>query len=164
MKSFVHLVNERMSGQSLSLRKVAKGAGLDPSFFSKVLAGKRSPPSDEKVLVKLAKCLGIDPMALVISTGLIPSELQPLMEKPEFLRSLYGRAGFRPQRVPPPKAAGRAKPSAPRFKQRRNWPRGISKSPHLSEDLLCPASKNRTWPGNAALRSLRPGTALIRLY
>src|SRR3989344_797625 len=94
MKSFVHLVNERMSGQSLSLRKVAKGAGLYPSFFSKVLAGKRSPPSDEKVLVKLAKCLGIDPMALVISTGLIPSELQPLMEKPEFLRSLYGRAGF----------------------------------------------------------------------
>lgn len=88
MRSFINLVTAKMRGQRISIRKVAREAGLDPSFFSKVLLGKRSPPSDEKVLRKLAKLLRMDPSLLIISTGTIPSELQPFMEKPEFLKQI----------------------------------------------------------------------------
>lgn len=88
MKSFVNLVAAKLNSQRLSIRKVAKDAGLDPSFLSKVLTGKRSPPTNEKLLRKLAKILGMDPMLLIISTGTIPTELQPLMEKPEFYKKI----------------------------------------------------------------------------
>ena len=86
--SFIQLVTEKINVQELSLRKLAAQVGLDPSFFSKVLAGKRSPPSDEKVLRKLAKILEIDPLLLIVSTGRIPSELQALMENQDFLNKL----------------------------------------------------------------------------
>src|SRR5262249_32146757 len=85
---FIQLVVQRMRARSLSLRKLARQAGLDPSFFSKVLTGKRSPPSDEKTLEKMARCLGLDPEMLVLSTGVIPSRLRPILEKPEAFRQL----------------------------------------------------------------------------
>lgn len=94
MTSFSNLVNAKIDTQKVSLRKVAKEAGLDPSFLSKVLSGKRSPPSDEKILRKVAKFLEINPVLLIVSTGRIPSELQGLMENPKFLESLCNeRAG-----------------------------------------------------------------------
>ena len=89
-----------MNEQSLSLRKVARAAGLDPSFFSKVLSGKRSPPSNEKILIRLAHCLKMDPVLLIISTGTIPSQLQSAMENPDFLESVRDRARFRTAALP----------------------------------------------------------------
>ena len=134
-KTFVQMVNERMASRSLSLRKVAKDAGMDPSFFSKVLSGKRSPPSNEKILARLAKVLGMDPAVLIVSTGLIPSDLRSLMGKPETLKRLrspsggFSRQGFqqggkRPSPQPPARGGGKS-PSFP-----------VPKSPFLSEDLL----------------------------
>lgn len=89
MKSFVDLVNTKIKNQRLSIRKVAKEIGIDASFFSKVLSSKRSPPTEEKVLRKLAKLLDVDPLLLIISTGTIPMELQPMMESPEFLKTIH---------------------------------------------------------------------------
>lgn len=88
MRSFVKLVNDKIKEQRLSIRKIAKEIGLDPSFFSKVLSGKRSPPTDDKILKKLAELLNIDPLLLIISTGTIPSELQSIMERPEFIQQI----------------------------------------------------------------------------
>lgn len=90
MNTFAKLVSEKMEQQRISIRKLAKEAGLDPSFLSKVLTGKRSPPWDEKILKKIAKILGLDPLRLIVSCGRIPYELQPLMEKPEVIKSLLG--------------------------------------------------------------------------
>ena len=137
MKSFINLVTAKMTIRSLSLRKVAREAGLDPSFLSKVLAGKRSPPSDEKVLTRLARCLGIDPAVLVISTGTIPSELRPLMEKPEFLKNFLGKSRKSFPGLAAERSAGNSGthfPNVPKNRKKRSL--DLPKSPHLSEDLL----------------------------
>lgn len=91
MKRFTQLITQKMKEKGISLRKVAKEIELDPSFFSKVLAGKRTPPADEKVLKNLAYLLDIDPLELIISTGRIPEELQFFMESPEFLKIIEKR-------------------------------------------------------------------------
>lgn len=123
MGSFIQIVNEGMKRKDISLRAVARELSLDPSFFSKVLAGKRTPPSDEKILNKLARLLEVDATRLIISTGLIPSELQPLFENQEFIDSVREQKPMRP--IPPQ----RIRPvSAPVPVPQR--------SHHLSEDLL----------------------------
>ncbi|OGR54370.1 MAG: hypothetical protein A3I11_01345 [Elusimicrobia bacterium RIFCSPLOWO2_02_FULL_39_32] len=91
MKKFVQLIEEKMKEKGISLRKVAKEIEVDPSFFSKVLSGKRTPPGDEKVLKKLALFLGLDPLELIISTGRIPEELRSFMESSEFLKMVEKR-------------------------------------------------------------------------
>lgn len=156
MNSFVNLISSKISERRSSLRKVARGVGLDPSFLSKVLAGKRSPPSDEKILKRLAKFLEIDPTLLIISTGKIPSELQPLMEDPLFLKSL-SKSGMESSAVPPShKEKSDEKKKTPRMgglspqikdkeagkeifkplKKEKAQEEFIQKSKILSEDLL----------------------------
>ena len=76
------------------MRKLAGELECDPSFLSKILAGKRSPPRDEDFLRKLAELLELDAMLLIVSTGMIPSELQDLMEDAEFLKSISGGTWF----------------------------------------------------------------------
>ncbi len=58
----------------LGLRELCREAELDPSFLSKVLAGKRNPPSEEEVLRRIAIVLKVDPARLISSAGRIPSE------------------------------------------------------------------------------------------
>lgn len=124
MGSFIQIVNEGMKRKDISLRAVARELALDPSFFSKVLAGKRTPPSDEKTLNKLAKLLEVDATRLIISTGLIPSELQPLFENQEFIDSVRGRRPMRPMAPPQRNRPVTAPVPVPQ------------RSHHLSEDLL----------------------------
>lgn len=115
-KSFSRFIQGGLKSSSISLRKLCREAGTDPSFLSKVLRGKLPPPVDEKLLKRMAQALGLDPLTLIISTGRIPMELR---SDPETLKKrLEGRAA--PQRVPVQKKAS------------------VSpyKSPHLSEDLL----------------------------
>ncbi|MBI3013153.1 MAG: helix-turn-helix transcriptional regulator [Elusimicrobia bacterium] len=113
-KMFVRLVEEGMKKTGLSLRTVAREAGLDPSFLSKVLSLKRSPPSEEKCLKKLAEILEINPVLLSISTGM---KFGPVWEE--------DRANFKNERS-----------------QNRNFPRKQKKveymtgTKELSEDLL----------------------------
>ena len=126
--SFVHLVTEGISRQGLSLRKLAAQIDLDPSFFSKVLAGKRSPPSDEKILRKLAKILDIDPLLLIVATGRIPSELQELMENPDFLNKIYKNGTNFSERPKEPKKTSE-------FDHKVALP-VLPRSTVLSEDLL----------------------------
>jgi transcriptional regulator with XRE-family HTH domain len=83
---FAEKVAEAMREHGLGLRAVCRELKLDPSFFSKVLAGKRSPPSEEAVLRRLADILGLDPQELIVSTGRIPSEWQPLFKDPSVLQ------------------------------------------------------------------------------
>ena len=118
MSSFVKRVAEGMERSGLSLRQVARDAELDPSFLSKVLAGKRTPPSDEKALRRLAKVIGIDPDLLIVSTGLIPSELQGVLEDSDLLKSLKD---------------GKVRPVRPKAEPPL-WP--ARRPPELSEDLL----------------------------
>lgn len=98
---FAEKVQRSMKERSLSLRSVCREARLDASFFSKVLAGKRSPPWDEAVLRRLAGVLGLDPLELIVSTGRIPSEWQPLFKDPAVLSALARMSQAQPATRPP---------------------------------------------------------------
>lgn len=128
-RSFSTLVSSRLKDGPHSLRKVCRESGLDPSYFSKAARGKCPPPTDEKILIKLAKVLDLDPLALIISTGMIPSALRDAMDNPEIVkRLLLSRETKTPKAWPAPRPRVRTQePSA-------SAP--ISRSPELSTDLL----------------------------
>ena len=77
----------------MGLRQLSRQIPLDPSFFSKVLLGKRSPPGEERVLRRLAELLEIDPLELMVSAGRIPESWQPLFLEKGFLRWAQSRKG-----------------------------------------------------------------------
>lgn len=81
-----------MRGRGVGLRALCREVGLDPSFFSKVLAGKRSPPSEEDVLRRIAEALGLDAAELVVSAGRIPREWRALWKDPDLFRDIHARA------------------------------------------------------------------------
>lgn len=74
--AFAKLIQEGMGRKGISLRELCRGVPLDPSFFSKVLSGKRSPPGEEAVLRRLASLLELDPARVIVSAGRIPSDWQ----------------------------------------------------------------------------------------
>ncbi len=81
-----------MKARHLGVREVARRARLDPSFFSKILAGKRSPPSDDQMLERLARCLEMSPTALYVYAGRIPPACQAVFESPHTLAALEAGA------------------------------------------------------------------------
>ncbi len=114
---FARIVNQRMNEKKMGIRELARAASLDASFFSKVLSGKRNPPSDEKTIVRIARILDLDPEYLVFTAGRIPSRFQAIFLNPgiiEYLNS-YRNAGKK-------KLSGQQKE--------------IPASPPLSEELL----------------------------
>jgi transcriptional regulator with XRE-family HTH domain len=89
---FAARVAAGLRGRGLTLRGLCREAGLDPSFFSKVLAGKRSPPSDEAMLRRIAGVLGLDAVELIVAAGRIPAEWRALWDDPELFREVHLRA------------------------------------------------------------------------
>jgi len=71
-----------MAARGLGLRELCRRAELDPSFFSKVLAGKRNPPSDEDALRRLAEALGLLPVEVIVAAGRIPTDWNALRSDP----------------------------------------------------------------------------------
>ena len=121
--TFAAIVEQELERSSLSLRGLCRRAGTDPSFLSKVLRGKLPPPTDEKLLKRMAKALGLDALTLIISTGMIPSEMR---SDPESIKRLLERRDIPASRSAPP----------PRRMPERSHAVHIMQSPQLSEDLL----------------------------
>ncbi len=82
---FSRLVSGAMERRGLGLRELCRLAKIDPSFLSKVLAGKRNPPSEDEVLHRLAVALEMDPVELSVSAGRLPSEWKVLQSNPAVL-------------------------------------------------------------------------------
>ena len=106
---------QAMRERGLGLRALCREAGLDPSFFSKVLAGKRSPPAEETDLRKLAAALGVDAPLLIVSAGRIPMEWERLRADEGLFRAIHAMATggrrFGPGRKTRPEPP--AQPAAP---------------------------------------------------
>lgn len=115
-----------MAARGVGLRELCRGVGLDPSFFSKVLSGKRSPPAQERILRQIASFLGLDAAGLIVSAGRIPSEWRPLMDDAEVFWSAHSLITGRMRTAAPPRP--RPRPRPPRVTEPR---RG-----GLSEELL----------------------------
>jgi transcriptional regulator with XRE-family HTH domain len=73
-RRFNEAVKTKLREKNKSLRKLCREAGIDASFLSKVLKNKRNPPSDERILQKMAVSLGVNPIELIIYTGKIPEK------------------------------------------------------------------------------------------
>ncbi len=101
---FAGLVRERMRERGIGLRELCRAVRLDPSFFSKVLAGKRSPPSEEAVLRRIAEALAMDASALVVSAGRIPMEWSGVWKDPGLFESMH-RLALRGVQAPVRQAA-----------------------------------------------------------
>ncbi|MHB2026222.1 MAG: hypothetical protein ACYCPQ_06245 [Elusimicrobiota bacterium] len=115
---FSDLVCTAMSRRGVGLRELCRIIGKDPSFFSKVLAGKRSPPAGDAVLRSIAAVLGLDPVRLILSAGRLPDEMQTLWQKDD-LSDLASSAPF-------PKSEARIGKAEAGF-----WPR-----PKMADELL----------------------------
>ena len=87
-KSFVRIITSRMKEKNMGVRQLASECGIDASFISKVIQGKRNPPSDEKIIKKIAQVLSVDPIMLTIFTGHIPASLQLVLENESFVNGL----------------------------------------------------------------------------
>jgi transcriptional regulator with XRE-family HTH domain len=93
---FGKLVKDSLRARNISLRQLSRNVGLDPSFLSKVLAGKRNPPSEERSLVKIAHCLECDADTLVLSAGRIPRKYQTSRNRRKFL-NLFKQLNGKPR-------------------------------------------------------------------
>ncbi len=91
---FSRLVVNTMKRRGLGLRELCRQVRIDPSFFSKVLAGKRNPPAEEEVLRRVATALETDAVELLVAAGRIPSEWSQLMTNRELLRRVDNMANF----------------------------------------------------------------------
>ena len=89
---FSRLVTDAMARRGLGLRELCRQAGLDPSFLSKVLTGKRNPPAEEDVLRRIAAVLETDAVTLFVAAGRIPTEWKSLTNNPELLRRVDAMA------------------------------------------------------------------------
>ncbi|HVE13614.1 MAG TPA: helix-turn-helix transcriptional regulator [Elusimicrobiota bacterium] len=112
---FAAWVRERMRERGLGLRELCRAAKVDPSFLSKVLAGKRSPPWEEDVLRRMAGVLEVEAPRLIVLAGRVPSEWERLMRDAELFRSLDGfvRGGVRAPAPAREAAPVRRQPAAP---------------------------------------------------
>ena len=63
-----------------SLRRVAAGIGVEPSYLSKIERGEERPPS-EGTIVKLARVLDEDPDVLLALAGKVSSDLKEVIRK-----------------------------------------------------------------------------------
>lgn len=99
---FSRLVSGAMERRGLGLRELCRRAKLDPSFLSKVLAGKRNPPSEEDVLRRIAGVLETDAVELFVAAGRIPSEWRNLSSNKELLRRVDALASSAVHRAPQP--------------------------------------------------------------
>lgn len=112
-EAFSRCVSEGLLRRGLTLRGLCRAAGLDPSFFSKVLSGKRSPPAEEAVLRRIARTLAVDETWLIVAAGRIPEEWGALRSDPELFRSISELAAGtrRPRRPAPRVVPARAAPA-----------------------------------------------------
>lgn len=101
LKKFGKNLKALRLAKQLSLRKTCQLLNYDPSNWSKIERGKLSPPSDEKILQKWAKVLGLEENKnglqdfidqAKIAQGIIPQDIlseEEMMEAlPAFFRTL----------------------------------------------------------------------------
>ena len=84
LKQFGQNLKKIRIGRKLSLRQICRQVNYDASNWSKIERGAIAPPSNEKVLAKWAKALGLKPASRAyeqmideaqIAQGIIPQDI-----------------------------------------------------------------------------------------
>ncbi|MFH1352214.1 MAG: helix-turn-helix domain-containing protein [bacterium] len=82
-----------MKELNISARNLAKKCGIDSSYLSKILKGKRNLPTDEKVISRIAKAIGADADYLMFVCGRIPGKWQKIFLRKDITEILEKIAG-----------------------------------------------------------------------
>lgn len=99
LQKFGEMLKNLRIAKNLSLREICKLADFDPSNWSKIERGLMAPPSDEKILEKWAKILGLSAKEIrefmdnaQVAQGIIPQDIlsdnEALKLMPAFFRTL----------------------------------------------------------------------------
>lgn len=75
-KDFIQKITDALKRKHYTLKDVADYAGIDVSYLSRILSGKRNPPHKEDVIRRIAKCLEIDEDELIFLAGKVPQKYQ----------------------------------------------------------------------------------------
>jgi transcriptional regulator with XRE-family HTH domain len=113
MTTFAGMVNRGLAEADITLRELCRQVDMDPSFFSKVLSGKRSPPSSEDVLRKIARTLSLDAPELIVAAGRIPSEWEALLRDKGLFESVHHLATAKSVPSAPPRPSRAVEPREP---------------------------------------------------
>lgn len=74
--------------RQVSLRSMAKAAGIEPGYLSRIERDEVPPPSEE-VIVKLAAALGEDPNVLLAMAGKVSDRLRRIIcKRPQLFAAL----------------------------------------------------------------------------
>ena len=79
--AYLRLLREELQadqGKSFSLRQVAKRAEIAPAYLSRIERGDLAPPSDV-VIAALARELKVEPDALMIKAGKLPTRIHEII-------------------------------------------------------------------------------------
>jgi len=87
-KNFALVIKEALKDSGLSLRSFAKQCSIDSSYLSKVLKGKRNPPSEEAAIARIAEFIKMPPERLMFICGRIPSRLQNIFLRDDIFEIL----------------------------------------------------------------------------
>lgn len=133
---FARLVKQKMDETRLGVRDLARISGVDPSFLSKILSGKRSPPAEDKKIAAIARALKIDADRLMLAAGRAPAWIAQRLSEPGVLET-FKRVGahqaYQPPRAASPVRQPAARPYPTPPPQRRVRARASSELP---SDLL----------------------------
>ena len=96
-EKFNQILKELRIKKGLTLRNACRLLDYDPSNWSKIERGKISPPSDEKILRKWAKVLGLstenDVRGFIdkanLAQGIIPRDILSQENTVDFLPALF---------------------------------------------------------------------------
>lgn len=101
LSKFGKLLKDLRIKKELSLREICKAANYDPSNWSKLERGIISPPSDETILRRWARFLGLSPKTkefrefideAMLAQGIIPQDILSRKDAvkclPAFFRTL----------------------------------------------------------------------------
>ena len=125
-----------MKEKNMGVRQLARECGIDASFISKVIQGKRNPPSDEKIIKKIAQVLSVDPIMLTIFTGHIPSSLQLILENESFVNGLVHKKQTVFEKVVSVKNIPSPRVNIPPPDRRINADKKIYQKSEITDELL----------------------------
>jgi transcriptional regulator with XRE-family HTH domain len=96
-ENFGQILKELRIKKGLTLRNACRILNYDPSNWSKIERGRMSPPSDEKILKKWAKTLGLSKEKSVhefidkanLTQGIIPQDILSQGKAVDFLPAFF---------------------------------------------------------------------------
>ena len=98
LKKFGQNLKKARIAQNLSLREICKKTNYDASNWSKIERGVIAPPSDEKILSKWARALGLKPPShkyqtfideAQIGQGIIPEDILAGQNAVDYLPAVF---------------------------------------------------------------------------